>query len=64
MKSIACKANLQAAGLRESQFVSEKNKAEEDLKRVTANLAEERILWARDIAEKDRVLSHAKAVQE
>ncbi|MFS7918114.1 hypothetical protein Hanom_Chr03g00197061 [Helianthus anomalus] len=49
---------------RESRFVSEKNKAEEDLKRVIANLAEERILWARDIADKDRVLSHAKAVQE
>ncbi|KAM0049925.1 hypothetical protein Hdeb2414_s0008g00291621 [Helianthus debilis subsp. tardiflorus] len=57
-------SQLQAAGLRESRVVSEKNKAEEDLKRVTANLAEERILWARDIAEKDRVLSHAKAVQE
>ncbi|MFS7939050.1 hypothetical protein Hanom_Chr05g00447061 [Helianthus anomalus] len=57
-------SQLQAAGLRESRFVSEKNKAEEDLKRVTANLAEERILWAHDIAEKDRVLSHAKVVQE
>ncbi|KAJ0636146.1 hypothetical protein HanOQP8_Chr17g0658621 [Helianthus annuus] len=33
-------SQLQAAGLRESRFVSEKNKAEEDLKRVTANLAE------------------------
>ncbi|KAJ0764644.1 hypothetical protein HanPI659440_Chr08g0294471 [Helianthus annuus] len=57
-------SQLQAAGLRESRFVSEKNKAEADLQRVTANFAEERISWARDIAEKDRVLSHAKAVQE
>ncbi|KAJ0652221.1 hypothetical protein HanOQP8_Chr15g0569691 [Helianthus annuus] len=57
-------SQLQAAGLRESRFVLEKNKAEDDLKRVTANLAEERILWARDIAEKDRVLAHAKNVQE
>ncbi|KAJ0546691.1 hypothetical protein HanIR_Chr08g0363751 [Helianthus annuus] len=55
-------SQLQAAGLRESRFVSEKNKAEADLQRVTANFAEERISWARDIAEKDRVLSHAKAV--
>ncbi|KAJ0626102.1 hypothetical protein HanHA89_Chr01g0009231 [Helianthus annuus] len=55
---------LQAAGLRESRFVSQKNKAEDDLKRVTANLAEECIIWARDIAEKDRVRAHAKNVQE
>ncbi|KAJ0583556.1 hypothetical protein HanRHA438_Chr05g0209481 [Helianthus annuus] len=58
------KSQLQAAGLRESRFVSEKNKAEEDLKRVTANIAEERILWACDIAEKNRVLAHAKTIQE
>ncbi|KAM0019010.1 hypothetical protein Hdeb2414_s0026g00680551 [Helianthus debilis subsp. tardiflorus] len=57
-------SQLEAASLRESRFVSEKNKAEEDLRRVTANLAEKRILWARDIAEKDRVLAHAKTVQE
>ncbi|KAJ0614209.1 hypothetical protein HanIR_Chr02g0059861 [Helianthus annuus] len=57
-------SQLQAVGLRESRFVSEKNKAEDDLKRVTANLAEERILWARDIAEKDQVIAHAKNVQE
>ncbi|KAJ0719522.1 hypothetical protein HanLR1_Chr08g0282691 [Helianthus annuus] len=57
-------SQLQAAGLRESRFVSEKNKAEDDMKRVTAHLAEERILWARDIAEKDRVLAHAKTIQE
>ncbi|MFS7948092.1 hypothetical protein Hanom_Chr06g00555901 [Helianthus anomalus] len=57
-------SQLQAGGLRESRFVSEKNKAGDDLKRVTTNLAEERILWARDIAEKDRVLAHAKNVQE
>ncbi|KAF5765988.1 hypothetical protein HanXRQr2_Chr15g0710031 [Helianthus annuus] len=57
-------SQLQVAGLRESRFVSEKNKAEDNLKRVTANLAKERILWARDIAEKDRVLAHAKNVQE
>ncbi|MFS8034667.1 hypothetical protein Hanom_Chr17g01583851 [Helianthus anomalus] len=55
---------LQAAGLREIGFFSEKNKAEDGLKCVTAHLAEERILWARDIAEKDRVLAHAKTVQE
>ncbi|MFS7910881.1 hypothetical protein Hanom_Chr02g00111401 [Helianthus anomalus] len=58
------KSQLQAAGLRESRFLSEKNKAEDDLKRVTAHLAEERIIWARDIAEKDRVLTHVKSVQE
>ncbi|MFS7902766.1 hypothetical protein Hanom_Chr01g00015121 [Helianthus anomalus] len=57
-------SQLQAAGLRESRFLSEKNKAEDDLKRVTAHLAEERLIWARDIAEKDRVLAHAKSVQE
>ncbi|KAJ0592077.1 hypothetical protein HanHA300_Chr03g0080701 [Helianthus annuus] len=57
-------SQLQVAGLRESRFVSEKNKVEDDLKRVTANLAEERILWACDIGEKDRVLDHAKNVQE
>ncbi|KAJ0848489.1 hypothetical protein HanPSC8_Chr13g0558081 [Helianthus annuus] len=51
-----------AAGLRESQFVFEKNKAEGDLKRITAILVEERVMWARDVAEKDRVLSHAKTV--
>ncbi|KAJ0816787.1 hypothetical protein HanPI659440_Chr00c10g0722131 [Helianthus annuus] len=57
-------SQLQAAGLRESRFVSEKNKAEDDLKCVTTHLAEERILWARKTAEKDRVLAHAKIVQE
>ncbi|KAF5792619.1 hypothetical protein HanXRQr2_Chr09g0407971 [Helianthus annuus] len=57
-------SQLQAAGLRERRFVSKKNKAEADLQRVTANLAEERVLWAHDIGEKDRVLSYAKAVQE
>ncbi|MFS7988581.1 hypothetical protein Hanom_Chr11g01036551 [Helianthus anomalus] len=57
-------SQLQTAGLRESRFVSKKNKAENDLKRVTTHLAEERIIWARDIAEKDRVRAHAKTVQE
>ncbi|MFS8027366.1 hypothetical protein Hanom_Chr16g01497901 [Helianthus anomalus] len=57
-------SQLQAAGLRESMFLSEKNKAEDDLKRVTAHLAEQRLIWARDIAEKDQVLAHAKSVQE
>ncbi|MFS8017728.1 hypothetical protein Hanom_Chr15g01383831 [Helianthus anomalus] len=57
-------SQLQAVGLRESRFVSEKNMAGDDLKRVTAHLALERIIWARDIAEKDRVLTHAKTVQE
>ncbi|MFS8028686.1 hypothetical protein Hanom_Chr16g01513331 [Helianthus anomalus] len=57
-------SQLQATGLGESRFVSEKNKSGDDLKRVTANLAEEQIIWARNIAEKDRVLAHAKNVQE
>ncbi|MFS7944149.1 hypothetical protein Hanom_Chr06g00508681 [Helianthus anomalus] len=57
-------SQLHAADVRESRFLSEKNKVEDDLKRVTANLAEERIIWARDIAEKDRILSRAKAFQE
>ncbi|MFS7903507.1 hypothetical protein Hanom_Chr01g00024841 [Helianthus anomalus] len=57
-------SQLQAVGLRESRFLSEKNKAEDDLKLVTANLAEERIIWARDIAEMDRVLAHAKNAHE
>ncbi|KAM0046654.1 hypothetical protein Hdeb2414_s0009g00319051 [Helianthus debilis subsp. tardiflorus] len=57
-------SQLQAAGLRQSRFIFEKNKAKEDLKRVTTNLAEKRIIWAHDIAEKDRVFSHAKAFQE
>ncbi|KAF5808942.1 hypothetical protein HanXRQr2_Chr04g0151271 [Helianthus annuus] len=57
-------SQLQAASLGESRFVSEKNKSEDDLKRLTANLAEERVIWVRDIAEKNRILSHAKAVQE
>ncbi|KAJ0704984.1 hypothetical protein HanPI659440_Chr14g0568591 [Helianthus annuus] len=57
-------SQLQAAGFRESRFLLEKNKADDGLKRVTAHLAEERLIWARDIAEKDRVLAHAKNVQE
>ncbi|KAJ0733258.1 hypothetical protein HanPI659440_Chr11g0406331 [Helianthus annuus] len=57
-------SQLQTVGLREARFLSEKNKAEEDLRRVTNQLAEERILWARDMAEKDRVLAQAKNVQE
>ncbi|MFS7929956.1 hypothetical protein Hanom_Chr04g00338481 [Helianthus anomalus] len=57
-------SQLHAVGVREIRFVLEKKKAEDDLKRVTANLAEERIIWARDIAEKYRILSRAKAVQE
>ncbi|KAJ0902152.1 hypothetical protein HanPSC8_Chr08g0333661 [Helianthus annuus] len=57
-------SQLQTVGLREARFLSEKNKAEEDLKRVTAHLAEERIMWARDMAEKDRVLAQAKNIQE
>ncbi|MFS8021319.1 hypothetical protein Hanom_Chr16g01425991 [Helianthus anomalus] len=57
-------SQLQAAGLRENRFVSEKNKAKDDLKRVTTHIAEKRILWAHDIAEKDQVLAHAKTIQE
>ncbi|KAJ0850994.1 hypothetical protein HanPSC8_Chr13g0587201 [Helianthus annuus] len=57
-------SQLQTAGLKEARYLSEKNKAEEDLKRVTAHLAEERIMWARDVAEKDRVLAQAKNIQE
>ncbi|MFS7904560.1 hypothetical protein Hanom_Chr01g00037531 [Helianthus anomalus] len=50
--------------LHQSRFVSEKSKVKDDLKRVTANLVKERVIWARDVAEKDRILSHAKVVQE
>ncbi|KAF5817862.1 hypothetical protein HanXRQr2_Chr02g0057991 [Helianthus annuus] len=57
-------SQLQTVGLREARFLSEKNKAEEDLRRVTNHLPEERILWARNMAEKDRVLAQAKNVQE
>ncbi|MFS8007045.1 hypothetical protein Hanom_Chr14g01256331 [Helianthus anomalus] len=57
-------SQLQAAGLRESMFLSEKNKAKDDLKWETTNLDEERIIWARDVAEKDWFLAHAKNVQE
>ncbi|KAJ0554071.1 hypothetical protein HanRHA438_Chr08g0357821 [Helianthus annuus] len=57
-------SQLQTVGLKEARFLSEKNKAEEDLRRVTEHLAEERILWARDMAEKDRVLAKARNVQE
>ncbi|KAJ0956725.1 hypothetical protein HanPSC8_Chr01g0018891 [Helianthus annuus] len=57
-------SQLYAASVRESRFLSERNKAENDLKRVTTNLAEERVIWARDIAEKDCILSRAKVVQE
>ncbi|KAJ0952383.1 hypothetical protein HanPSC8_Chr02g0071611 [Helianthus annuus] len=57
-------SQLQTVGLKEARYLSEKNKAEEDLKRVTAHLAEERIMWARDMAKKDRVLAQAKNIQE
>ncbi|KAJ0458917.1 hypothetical protein HanHA89_Chr16g0643141 [Helianthus annuus] len=57
-------SQLQAVGLREARLLSEKNKAEDDLKRVTAHLAEERIMWSRDMAEKDRILAQAKNIQE
>ncbi|KAF5818826.1 hypothetical protein HanRHA438_Chr02g0082111 [Helianthus annuus] len=57
-------SQLHVADVRESRFLSEKTKAEADLKHVTANLAEEKLSWARDIAEKDRIISRAKAVQE
>ncbi|KAJ0792321.1 hypothetical protein HanOQP8_Chr01g0016741 [Helianthus annuus] len=57
-------SQLHAASVRESRFLSEKNKVKDDLKRVTANLAEERVNWARDIEEKDCILSRAKVVQE
>ncbi|MFS7947703.1 hypothetical protein Hanom_Chr06g00551341 [Helianthus anomalus] len=57
-------SQFHAAGVRESRFLLEKNKAEDDLKRVTVNLAEERIVWARDIAKKERIISRAKTVQE
>ncbi|MFS7963730.1 hypothetical protein Hanom_Chr08g00741771 [Helianthus anomalus] len=57
-------SQLHAVGVRENRFLLEKNKAEDDLKCVTANLAEERIAWARDIAEKERIISRAKTVQE
>ncbi|KAJ0615774.1 hypothetical protein HanIR_Chr02g0083111 [Helianthus annuus] len=57
-------SQLHVADVRESRFLSEKTKAEADLKHVTANLAEEKLSWARDIAEKDRIISRAKAIQE
>ncbi|KAM0025235.1 hypothetical protein Hdeb2414_s0021g00572001 [Helianthus debilis subsp. tardiflorus] len=57
-------SQLQAVGLGKSRFLSEKNKAEDDLKRVTANLADERIILDRDIVEKDRVVAQAKTVKE
>ncbi|MFS7913739.1 hypothetical protein Hanom_Chr02g00145221 [Helianthus anomalus] len=57
-------SQLHAVAIRESRFLSKKTKAEADLKRVTTNLAEESLSWARDIAEKDHIISRAKAVQE
>ncbi|KAJ0579966.1 hypothetical protein HanHA300_Chr04g0123901 [Helianthus annuus] len=57
-------SQLHAASVREGRFLLEKNKVEDDLKHVTANLAEERITSARDVVEKEHIISHAKAVQE
>ncbi|KAM0018016.1 hypothetical protein Hdeb2414_s0027g00694491 [Helianthus debilis subsp. tardiflorus] len=58
-------SQLQATNLSESRFMSEKNKAEDDLKRVTANLVQERVIWAKVVQEElERILSHAKTVQE
>ncbi|MFS8034113.1 hypothetical protein Hanom_Chr17g01577401 [Helianthus anomalus] len=55
---------LSAADVRESRFVLEKNKAEDNLKRVTAILVEEMVIWAHDIVETNRILSRAKTFQE
>ncbi|KAF5782448.1 hypothetical protein HanXRQr2_Chr11g0496001 [Helianthus annuus] len=54
---------LEAAKARESRLLAEKEKAKEDLKRVTSNLAEEHVVWAQDIQEKERVIAHALKVQ-
>ncbi|MFS7990658.1 hypothetical protein Hanom_Chr11g01061501 [Helianthus anomalus] len=54
---------LDTAKARESYLLAKKPKAEVDLKRVTSNLAEERVAWARDIQEKEMVIAHALKVQ-
>ncbi|KAJ0626195.1 hypothetical protein HanPSC8_Chr01g0011261 [Helianthus annuus] len=54
---------LDAAKARDSRLLAENQKAEEDLKRVTSNLVEERVIWARDIQEKERVIAHTSKVQ-
>ncbi|MFS7986748.1 hypothetical protein Hanom_Chr11g01013941 [Helianthus anomalus] len=51
-------SQLHAAGVRESWFLSEKNKAEADLKHINANLAEERLSWAQ--LEREAVLEARK----
>ncbi|MFS7904808.1 hypothetical protein Hanom_Chr01g00040381 [Helianthus anomalus] len=50
---------LDIAKERESRLLVEKQKVEEDLKRVTTNLAEERVTCAWDCQEKERLISHA-----
>ncbi|MFS7916040.1 hypothetical protein Hanom_Chr02g00172421 [Helianthus anomalus] len=64
-------SELRQARMTIQELVDEKGHLErqlyafgDDLKRVTANLAEERVIWDIDVAEKDHILSHAKAVQE
>ncbi|KAJ0933564.1 hypothetical protein HanPSC8_Chr04g0186251 [Helianthus annuus] len=50
---------VDAAKVRESCLLAEKQKVEEDLIRVTSNLAEECVIWARDCQEKDMLISYA-----
>ncbi|MFS7916569.1 hypothetical protein Hanom_Chr03g00178731 [Helianthus anomalus] len=50
---------LDAAHLMESRLIAEKQKVEEDLKRVTVDLTEERVIWARDCEEKERIIAHS-----
>ncbi|MFS7984347.1 hypothetical protein Hanom_Chr11g00985441 [Helianthus anomalus] len=55
---------LDATRIQESRMIAEKQKAEEDLKWVTTNLAEERVIWARECQEKERIIAHALKVQK
>ncbi|KAF5805207.1 hypothetical protein HanRHA438_Chr05g0216071 [Helianthus annuus] len=55
---------IDAAKVRESRLLAEKQKTEEDLRRVTSNLAEEHVIWARDCQEKGRLISHALKTQK
>ncbi|KAJ0828272.1 hypothetical protein HanRHA438_Chr17g0835341 [Helianthus annuus] len=55
---------LDIAKVRESRLLAKKQKAEDDLKRVTLNLAKERVIWAQDCQEKERMISHALKTQK
>ncbi|MFS7936071.1 hypothetical protein Hanom_Chr05g00411101 [Helianthus anomalus] len=47
------------AKVRESRLLAEKQKTKDDLRRVTSNLAKERVIWAQDSQEKGMLISHA-----